>query len=328
MEPHKVGKNIPREDFLGSHFNELTQLERKEDATVLGNESFMGSKSNGKDILEGLSKGDLTERDRSSVGFYRERMGPFKKTKQTRHCRPNVLNKGLDAEGYISGLVWTGKSVNGPKCAEVGSSLLAQDAKAQVQIARATIVVFPDPPSIFVPDKNVSANEILTSFGLREGITAHFNPTFEGLKKDLGVDSFGAKGQAIGGKIVIGRVGQKFNNPLRGQITSACLNLGLVEPKQTLLLQSWVFSALTESKRLDILEVPWMAIGDFNTILSPSEKSDQEDEETIRRKKGETFGLLAAVQGGAGAGDRRLVRWPSAGLLAGFWRRGEVEREF
>nr|KJB81646.1 hypothetical protein B456_013G154600 [Gossypium raimondii] len=186
-------------------------------------------------------------------------MGPFKKTKQTRHCRPNVLKKGLDAEGDISGLVWTGKSVNGPnkiqmqvsglglgslvnpmvvvaipgpKCAEVGSSLLAQDAKAQ----------------------NVSANEILTSFGLHEGVTAHFNPTFEGPKKvgisiiedvsdperhtliifkkicirnlllfdngiseDLGVDSFGAKGQAIGGKIVIGRVGRKFNNPLRGR---------------------------------------------------------------------------------------------------------------
>ncbi|TYH35070.1 hypothetical protein ES332_D13G168200v1 [Gossypium tomentosum] len=166
-------------------------------------------------------------------------MGPFKKTKQTRHY----------AEGDISGLVWTGKSVNGPnkiqlqvsglglgslvnpvvvvaipgpKCAEVGSSLLAQDAKAQ----------------------NVSANEILTSFGLHEGVTAHFNPTFEGPKKvgipiiedvldperhtnlllfddgiseDLGVDSFGAKGQAIGGKIVIGRVGRKFNNPLRGR---------------------------------------------------------------------------------------------------------------
>ncbi|MBA0728122.1 hypothetical protein Golax_001052 [Gossypium laxum] len=280
MEPHKVGKNIPREDFSGSHFNELTQLERKEDATVLGNVSFMGSKSNGKDILEGLSKGDLTERDRSSVGLYRERMGPFKKTKQTRHCRPNVLNKGLDAGGDISGLVWTGKLVNdpnkiqmqvsglglgslvnpvvvvaipGPKCSEVGSSLLAQDAKAQVQVAQATIVVFPDPP-ISVPDKNVSANEILTSFGLHEGITAHFNPTFEGPKKvgisiiadvldperhtliifkkmcirnlllfddgiseDLGVDSFGAKGQAIGGKIVIGRVGRKFNNPLRGR---------------------------------------------------------------------------------------------------------------
>ncbi|MBA0783518.1 hypothetical protein Gotri_001220 [Gossypium trilobum] len=244
MDPHKVGKNFPREDFLGSHFNELTQLERKEDASVLGNESFMGSKSNGKDILEGLSKGDLIERDRSSVGLYRERMGPFKKTKQTRHCRPNVLNKGLDAEGDISGLVWTGKSVNGPnkiqmqvsglglgslvnpvvvvaipgpKCAEVGSSLLAQDAKAQVQVAQATIVVFPDPPSISVPDKNVSANEILKSFGLHEGIIAHFNPTFEGPKKDLGVDSFGAKGQAIGGKIVIGRVGRKFNNPLRGR---------------------------------------------------------------------------------------------------------------
>ncbi|MBA0573837.1 hypothetical protein Golob_001094 [Gossypium lobatum] len=281
---------------------------------------------------------------RSSVGLYRERMGPFKKTKQTRHCRPNVLNKGLDAGGDISGLVWTGKLVNdpnkiqmqvsglglgslvnpvvvvaipGPKCSEVGSSLLAQDAKAQVQVAQATIVVFPDPPSISVPDKNVSANEILTSFGLHEGITAHFNPTFEGPKKDLGVDSFGAKGQAIGGKIVIGRVGRKFNNPLRGreshfkstgssrvplvesikavvgliysqlayvagkktlgvvlalnssmfftnimwslsQITSACLNLGLVEPKQTLLLQSWVFSALTESKRLDILEAFWV----------------------------------------------------------------------
>ncbi|MBA0873837.1 hypothetical protein Goshw_007949 [Gossypium schwendimanii] len=208
MEPHKVGKNIPREDFSGSHFNELTQLERKEDATVLGNVSFMGSKSNGKDILEGLSKGDLTERDRSSVGLYRL-VWTVKLVNDPNKIQMQVSGLGLGS--LVNPVVVV--AIPGPKCSEVGSSLLAQDAKAQVQVAQATIVVFPDPP-ISVPDKNVSANEILTSFGLHEGITAHFNPTFE---EDLGVDSFGAKGQAIGGKIVIGRVGQKFNNPLRGR---------------------------------------------------------------------------------------------------------------
>lgn len=55
-ESRKLGKNIPREDFSGSRFKVLTQLEREDSDIVLEEERSMGSKNKGKEILGNSSK--------------------------------------------------------------------------------------------------------------------------------------------------------------------------------------------------------------------------------------------------------------------------------